>query len=232
MRKALFLAFLICVFLVFFAVTFNFFVKGEPLFLLRGVRISGCSLVSENEIMALIAPHIDTSILNVEIEKIRKALIGHPCVKNVKVKRVYPFYLHIEIEERNPAALWVRPDGSLKVVDEDGYAFRDIRKNEKARLFLIHADKEKDLKEALLMIRKWISEGVATHDFLSQILFVDGNITILTNENVQIILGKEDFEKRLKKAKKVLEDAKKRGILVKLIDARFEKGAIVREREG
>ncbi len=37
--------------------------------------------------------------------------------------------------------------------------------------------------------------------------------------------------KRLKRAMVVLEDAKKRGLLIKCIDARFEKGAIIQERQ-
>jgi hypothetical protein len=36
----------------------------------------------------------------------------------------------------------------------------------------------------------------------------------------------------LKRAIAVLEDAKKRGFLIKCIDARFEKGAIIQERKG
>jgi hypothetical protein len=51
-------------------------------------------------------------------------------------------------------------------------------------------------------------------------------------DGVQIVLGKEDQKARLKKAIAVLEDAKKRGLLIKCIDARFEKGAIIQERAG
>jgi hypothetical protein len=49
---------------------------------------------------------------------------------------------------------------------------------------------------------------------------------------VEIILGKEDHKARLKKALTVLRDADKRGLVIKCIDARFERGAIIQERKG
>jgi cell division septal protein FtsQ len=51
-------------------------------------------------------------------------------------------------------------------------------------------------------------------------------------DGVEIILGKDDQEGRLKRAIAVLDDARKRGLLIKCIDARFEKGAIIQERKG
>nr|MBP9561129.1 hypothetical protein [Syntrophorhabdaceae bacterium] len=59
----------------------------------------------------------------------------------------------------------------------------------------------------------------------------DKSITLfLVQDSIEIILGKEDLKKRLERAQVVLEDAKKRGLLIKCIDARFEQGAIIQER--
>ena len=68
---------------------------------------------------------------------------------------------------------------------------------------------------------------------LSEVAYNEGSITIFGYDNpVEIILGKEEQKTRLKRAIAVLEDAKKRGLLIKCIDARFEKGAIIQERKG
>jgi cell division septal protein FtsQ len=76
-------------------------------------------------------------------------------------------------------------------------------------------------------------EGIIKKDVLSEVAYSEGNITIFdSDDGVEIILGKEDQKKRLKRAIAVLEDAKKRGFLIKCIDARFEKGAIIQERKG
>jgi cell division septal protein FtsQ len=64
-------------------------------------------------------------------------------------------------------------------------------------------------------------------------MYNEGNITLFSlNDGVEIILGKEERPERLKRAVAVLEDAKKRGLLIRCIDARFENGAIIKERKG
>jgi cell division septal protein FtsQ len=51
-------------------------------------------------------------------------------------------------------------------------------------------------------------------------------------DSVEIILGKEDHKTRLRRAMAVLKDAGKRGLVIRCIDARFEKGAIIQEKKG
>jgi cell division septal protein FtsQ len=84
-------------------------------------------------------------------------------------------------------------------------------------------------------INEWFREGIIKKDDLSDVAYSEGNITIYgcgCDDGVEIILGKEDYTSRLKKAVAVLQDAKQRGFLIKCIDARFEKGAIIKERQG
>ena len=71
-------------------------------------------------------------------------------------------------------------------------------------------------------------------DAISEVMYRDnGNMTLFSlDDGVEIILGKEDQGERLKRAVAILDDAKKRGLLIKCIDARFERGAIVKERKG
>ncbi len=231
MRKLFYFLFLLCLSLISMAILFNFFSRKEPLFLVKGVKITGSRQLCEKEIMDMVAPHIGgKSIFEVNTEKVRKSIITHPYVKDVRIKRVYPFYLHVEIKERKPSALWVRPDGTLKVIDEDGYPYREMLKDEGVDFFLIHAKSQNEVREVFSLVSKWLKDGLISEDFLSQVLCLNGAFTIITKENVEIILGNEELERRLKKAKRVLEDGKKRGLLIKRIDARFEKGAIVGER--
>jgi len=213
-----------------FAIIFNFLSHREPIFSLKAIKITGLKEASEKEIMATLSPYIGTNILTVNTEGIKKAILSHPHIKDVRVKRVYPFYLYVEIVERKPYALWVKEDGSLRVVDEDGFSYRGMLKNEDGSMFLIHAANEKDVKEALTILNKWFAEGLISRDFVSEIDYKDGGIRLISSENVEIILGKEEFEKRIKKAKAVLNDAKRKGLLIRSIDARFEKGAIIREK--
>ena len=70
-------------------------------------------------------------------------------------------------------------------------------------------------------------------DAISEVVYREGNMTLFSlDDGVEIILGKEDQGERLKRAVAVLDDARRRGLLIKCIDARFEQGAIVKERKG
>ncbi|MCS7280244.1 MAG: FtsQ-type POTRA domain-containing protein [Desulfobacterota bacterium] len=209
---------------------FTLFIKEEPILRLKGIKVSGCDQIKEEEIISLVLPKLGKSILNLDTQTIRKALMAHPYVAEVKVKRVYPFYLHIAIREKSPTALWAKPDGTVKIVDEEGRPFRDLMLREKSKLPLIHAENEENLKEGLILLKGWVAQNIVKSDFIAELVYSRKAVRVVTTDSVEILLGREDFEKRLKKALKVMEDAKRRGVLIKCIDARFEKGAIIRER--
>jgi cell division septal protein FtsQ len=100
-------------------------------------------------------------------------------------------------------------------------------------MYIINAKERSDVKSLYREINIWFKEGIIKKDAVSEIAYNDGNITIFgMDDGVEITLGKEDQKGRLKKAIAVLEDAKKRGLIIKCIDARFERGAIIQERKG
>ena len=100
-------------------------------------------------------------------------------------------------------------------------------------MFVISARDSGDVKSVYNEINGWIRDGIIRKDALSEIVYDEGSITLFGLDNgVEIILGKEEQEKRLKRAMTVFESAKKRGLLIKCIDARYEGGAIIRERKG
>ncbi|MCX7856781.1 MAG: FtsQ-type POTRA domain-containing protein [Deltaproteobacteria bacterium] len=231
MRKPIHLVFIMCLSFISIAIAFHLFSKKEPLFLLKGLKISGCRQCLENEIAAIITPYMGLNILSVNVEKMREEIMRHPYVRDVKIKRVYPFSLHIEIKEKIPCAIWVRNDGTLKVLDEEGRVFRDLVRSERSDMLLIHARSESEAKKILELVSRWISGGIIQRSFISELVDSENGLRIISSEKIEIILGKEEFENRLKKAIRIMEDAKKRGLLIRCIDARFEKGAIIRERQ-
>ena len=95
------------------------------------------------------------------------------------------------------------------------------------------ASEENEARSIFREISGWDREGVLAKDDISEVVYREGNMTLFSlDDGVEIILGKEDQGERLKRAVAVLDDAKRRGLLIKCIDARFEQGAIVKERKG
>jgi len=233
MRKLLYILFIgpVCI-LSMLSIAY-LFSREEPLFFLQNIKVNGLAQLGDKETMAKIAPYLTESIFKVDVAKVRDALTSHPFVKEVSVKRVYPFSIVIDVKEKTPSALWVAADGSIQVLDEKGEPYRDLGKDEVKGLYLISTRDRSDAKKVFAETNSFITEGIMKKEQLSEVSYRDGDLTIYGLEDgVEIILGREDHKKRLKRAQAVLKDAARRGLVIKCIDARFEKGAIIQERKG
>jgi cell division protein FtsQ len=207
--------------------------KEEPFFFIKNIRINGNEQLKDGDIMGRITPYLKESLFSVDASKMREAIISHPFVREVRIKRIYPFSIIIDVKEKKPSALWVNTGGEVNVLDENGESYKQLARSDIRGMFIINAKEKTDVKSLYREVNAWFTEGVIKKDAVSEVAYNDGNITIFgMGDGVEIILGKEDQKERLKRAVAVLEDAKKRGLLIKCIDARFERGAIIQERKG
>jgi len=233
MKRGLFLLFSIPVCLLSVLIVMYLFSRTEPVFLLKNIKIKGASQLMESEILTRIYPYLRGSIFETDMRKVKEAIAAHPFVREVRVKRTYPFSILIDIKEKVPSALWVGPAGDVYVLDEEGLAYRRLMKGVAKGLFIINGGRENEARSIYREVLGWDREGIMEKDAISEVVYHEGDMTLFSQEDgVEIILGKEDQGERLKRAVAVLDDAKKRGLLIKCIDARFEKGAIVKERVG
>jgi cell division protein FtsQ len=233
MKKTLYVLFIVPVCILSMLTIIYILSRDEPLFFLKNIKINGANQLKDVDIMGRISPFLKESMFKIDTSKMKEAIISHPFVKEVRIKRVYPFSIVIDVKEKRPSALWVNNTGDVFVLDEYGEPYRGITKGDTKGMFIINAKEKGDVKSIYREISGWCMEGIIKKDVLSEVAYSEGNITIFdSDDGVEIILGKEDQKKRLKRAIAVLEDAKKRGFLIKCIDARFEKGAIIQERKG
>jgi len=209
------------------------FSKNEPLFSLKNVRIRGVSQLTDGEIMRRAYPFLKESIFATEVDKMKDAVLSHPFVRDVSIKRLYPFSLVIEVREKRASALWVNPAGSIQVLDENGVPFRELGREDTKSMFVIHANEQAEAKSTFTKVDGWIRDGIVRREAISEVINNEGSITLVNlGDGVEIILGTEDQKARLKRATQVLEDVRKRGLRIRCIDARFDKGAIIKERKG
>jgi cell division protein FtsQ len=233
MKKILYMLFLIPVCILSMLSIVYLASRKEPLFFLQNLKINGVSQMSEKEIVNKVSPYLKESLLRIDPSKIQDAIAAHPFVKEVRIKRVYPFSILIDVKEKVPSAIWVNAQGDPYVLDEKGEPYRRVLKGEAGGLYLISAAEKSAAKTVFSEVNKWSTDGVLTKEQISEVVYKDGNTTVFAEKDpVEIILGKEEQRTRLKRALAVLQDAKKRGLVIKCIDARFERGAIIQERKG
>lgn len=233
MKRTIYLFFLVPVSLLSALTAAYLFSRTEPIFLLKNIKIKGASQLSESEILAKIYPFIKDSVFGTDMGKVKEAIASHPFIKDVRVKRVFPFSILIDVNERAPSALWIGSGGNIRMLDESGQAYRSLAKGDAAGLIAISASEKNEARSVFKEVSSWEQQGIMKKDAISEVVYREGNMTVFSLDGgVEIILGKEDQRERLKRALAVLDDARRRGLLIRCIDARFEKGAIVRERTG
>lgn len=232
MKKAIYALFLVPLCVLSTLTVIYICSSGQRFFLLKNVKVKGIEQLKDSDVMKKACPFLKDSILGIDVEQLKAAVARHPFVREVRIKRVFPFSLVIDVQEKKPSALWASGDGQLQVLDEDGLPFRGLMKEKMQGLFMVTAPDRQEAQRAFKALSSWADEGIINRDGISEIVYNKGNVILIANEAVEIILGKEDQKERLKRAFAVLEDAKRRGLLIRCIDARFEKGAIVKERTG
>jgi cell division protein FtsQ len=233
MKKTLYLFFLVPVCILSMLTLIYIFSKDEPLFFIKNIKINGASQLGDNDIMGRISPFMRGNLFGVDVQKMKDVITSHPFVKEVRIKRVFPFSIIIDVKEKIPSALWVNKEGAVSVLDECGEPYKGLTRNGTKNMFVINAGSKADVKSLYRETNGWIAEGIIKRDAISEIAYDEGSVTIFGAEDgVEIVLGKENQKERLKRAISILEDAKRRGLMIKCIDARFEKGGIIQERKG
>jgi cell division protein FtsQ len=94
-------------------------------FNVQNVSVQGLTIIPQNEILKLANGVQGQNILLFDQEELRRKLLLHPLVQDVKFKRMLPHSLIIQVTERTPAALVVVPKGVLEV-DAQGTFLRRL----------------------------------------------------------------------------------------------------------
>jgi len=121
------------------------------------------------------------------------------------------------------------------VLDEQGTApFRTLARGDVQGLFLIDAKEAPEVKTAFDQVNRWDAEGINQEGIHlggplpGRQYHAGRRLTAASRSSwARRTRGRGSSGQR-----RVLEDAKRRGLLIRCIDARFEKGAIVKERKG
>jgi cell division protein FtsQ len=103
---------------------------------LEAVTISGERELSEKEILAAAGIGPRSSLLFLDVARVRRSLQASPLVKEASVRKLYPNRLLIEIEERQPFALWQK-DGKVQIIAADGMPIDELRDSRFADLPLV-----------------------------------------------------------------------------------------------
>jgi cell division septal protein FtsQ len=162
------------------------------------------------------------NLFSVQLKDVVKQLESHPWVEQVRVRKVFPKKILIQIEERKPMAIVQLEE--LYYIDTRGEIFSPVgEKDEYNYPYLTGLTRqvlEKDpveakrlISKALELLRIALQEKLPPLDEISEIHMEKtfGIHCFTKSEGVEVKLGWEDFGEKLRRLSLIWSDLKKRG---------------------
>jgi cell division protein FtsQ len=108
------------------------FLRDHPTFHVTTVRVYGAERVPQQELIQLAQIARGTSLLRLNVERVRARIMQHPWIRDTLVRRVYPNELEVIVYERRPIA--ILDSGPGYVIDGEGYVLGQATPAELASL--------------------------------------------------------------------------------------------------
>jgi len=188
-------------------------------FQLKNTVVRGCEKISEEEVKALAGISLPLNILTANLEKMERAIEENPWVRNASVGREFPDRLVIEITERSAAALLKR-GSDLYIVDRDGVVFKKFEAGDSADVpVLAGFYRNGELRHDLLGRAFAFLDYLSGSDHFPRVwnvseIYVDDvhDFSVVTDNHLFLNLGFEEYDKKLRRLKKVMADLARRGL--------------------
>jgi cell division protein FtsQ len=111
---------------------FFWFIRDHAAFHVVAVRVYGAEHVPQAELIQLAQIAGGTSLLRINVERVRTQIMQHPWIREALVRRVYPNELEVIVYERHPMAILESGNGYL--IDGEGYLLSQAIPAEAANL--------------------------------------------------------------------------------------------------
>jgi cell division septal protein FtsQ len=202
---------------------------GDPYFRVREVDVEGGRKMTKETLLSLTVMEGMPNLFSVNLKKVVNRLESHPWIDQVRVRKVFPNKLLIQVEERKPIAIIQL--GELYYIDTQGEIFSLVGDRDEfnytyltglTRQFL-----ERDPVEAKHLITKALEllkiieqENLSPLKDLSEIhMEKTFGIQCFTRaEGIEVRMGWDNFREKLNKLSLIWADLRKRGCSTVFID--------------
>ena len=213
---------------------------GDPYFRVREVEVEGGRKITKETLLSLTVMEGMPNLFSVKLKEVVKQLESHPWIEQVRVRKVFPNKILVQIEERKPMAIIQLEE--LYYIDTRGEIFSPVgEKDEYNYPYLTGLTRqvlEKDpveakrlISKALELLRVALQEKMPPLEEISEIHMekVFGIHCFTKAEGVEVKMGWEDFREKLKRLSLIWSDLKKRGGSAVSIDCSDLKRMVVKK---
>ena len=200
------------------------------MFDLKKIIVKNDYLISKGEIIELSKLKRGTRVFNIDIEKVEIDISKSKYINSASIEIIYPATIVINVSEEKPLA-YCLDKNRLKFVDEKGNIMGNVNPYRAVNLPIILDERYSDEIIELLNESKAVSEFV--YHKISEISYKKsiGVILTLTQSSTKVIIGRDDFDKKILVLENFLRDRNNNIAFNKTeyIDLRFQNQVIVKE---
>jgi len=202
---------------------------SDPYFRVREVEVEGSRKIPKETLVSLTAVEGMPNLFSIKLKEVVKRVESHPWVEQVRVRKVFPHTLTIQIEERKPMAIlqldelyYIDTKGEIftPVGDRDDYNYPYVTGLTRRVLEREPEEAKRLITKAVELLRIVSREKVPPLEEISEIHMEKAfGIDCFTKaEGVEVKMGWEDFEEKLKRLPLIWSDLRKRGFSAVTID--------------
>ena len=188
------------------------------------IRISGLKRKTPASVLNIIGVKPNDSLIGFDPLTARRILQNFDWVKSAQVRKVYPNQLEIEVEEREPFAIWQR-DGEFYVIDKSGSAFTSVAASDVPGMLVITGD---GANEKVFQLVNHIEAHLQVKSKVKAASYVGGRRWNLYLANgIKVMLPEGRVVEGLKRFSRFYAKAGLEGKQVNVVDLRLSKQIVV-----
>lgn len=208
-------------------------------FQVNAVEVRGCRKIPEMTILSLAKIEGMPNLFRLSLKEISNRVEAHPWVERVSLRKIFPDKVLIHVEEREPMAIlqleepfYIDSKGVIfsRVEDGDGYDYPFLTGLNRKMFEKEPAVVEHLIAKALECLTVVERNGASPLQGISEIRMekVFGIRCFTQAEGVEVRMGWDQFEEKLRRVSLIWADLQKRGISARSIDCSDSKRIVVK----
>lgn len=213
---------------------------GDPYFRVREIEVEGGRKIPRETLLSLTVIEGMPNLFSVRLKEVIKRLETHPWIERVRVGKVFPNKILIQIEEKKPMAIiqleelyYIDTKGEIfsPVGEGDEYNYPYLTGLTRRALERDPTEAKRLISQALEILRIAGRENLPPLKEISEIHMEKtfGIDCFTKTEGVEVKMGWEDFEEKLEKLSLIWADLRKRGFSAISIDCSDLKRMVVKK---
>lgn len=212
----------------------------DSFFQVREVEIRGCRKIPKETILSLAGIEGMPNLFSLPLKEISERVETHPWVDQVKVRKVFPDRILIQIEERKPMAIlqleepfYIDSNGVIfsRVGDRDEYNFPFLTGVSQQMLEKDPEGVKHLIGKALEFLKIVDQEKIPPLEGVSEIWMgkFSGIYCFTLNDGLEVRMGWDHFGEKMRRLSLIWSDLRKRGIPAGSIDCSDLKRMVVKK---